>query len=119
MGPSLKINGVEGNSPVASEVFNASDHGITRLQGAVFLEDVLYLCGNINVNDNKGTKGRMVKFKLNSSENHPMSVVFNTVEYGTNKTTFDHGWNALELSPDKKIYLCKYRSTYRPRGGAG
>lgn len=97
-----EIKGVEGNAPVAEEVFNATDHGITRLQGAVFLEDVLFLCGNINVNDNKGTKGRMVKYTLGSSD-PAMSVVFNTVEYGTNKTTFDHGWNALEISPDKKF----------------
>jgi glucose/arabinose dehydrogenase len=35
-----------------------------------------------------------------------MSVVFNTVEYGANKTIFDHGWNAMVLSPDKKyIYV--------------
>jgi hypothetical protein len=35
-----------------------------------------------------------------------MSVVFNTVEYGANKTIYDHGWNAMVISPDNKyIYV--------------
>jgi glucose/arabinose dehydrogenase len=105
-GEVYEIKNIDGGSPVAEVVFSAEDHGITRLQGAAFLNDQLFLCGNINVNDNKGTKGRMVKFQLQSSGNHIMTEVFNTVEYGTNKTTFDHGWNALEISPDKKfIYV--------------
>lgn len=102
-GDVFEITGIEGNSPVAEEIFNVSDHGISRLQGAVFLDDVLFLCGNISVNDNKGTKGRMVKFALSPAGKHAMTEVFNTVEYGTNKTTFDHGWNALEISPDKNF----------------
>lgn len=105
-GSVFEIKDIDGNSPAAEEVFNAEDHGITRLQGAVFLHNMLFLCGNISVNNNKGTKGRMVRFDINSSGNHEMTEVFNTVEYGTNKTTFDHGWNALEISPDEKfIYV--------------
>ncbi|HLU90346.1 MAG TPA: hypothetical protein VKZ51_10975, partial [Cyclobacteriaceae bacterium] len=66
----------------------------------------LFLCGNISVNNNKGTKGRMVRIDLDGSGGHQLVEVFNTVEYGTNKTTFDHGWNALEISPDKEhIYV--------------
>lgn len=86
-------------------VFTAEDHAITRLQGVAFLDNILFLCGNISVNDGKGTKGRMVRYDM--SEASPRLVeVFNTVEYGTNATTFDHGWNALEISPDKKfIYV--------------
>lgn len=91
------------DTPQAAEhkVFTAEDHGITRLQGAVFLKNTLFLCGNISANEGKGTKGRMVKYDLSKSE-PVMTEVFNTVEYGTNATTFDHGWNALEISPDKK-----------------
>lgn len=48
--------------------------------------------------------GRMVRFNLDSSKQ--MTVVFNTVEYGANKTIYDHGWNALAISPDQKyIYV--------------
>jgi len=87
------------------QVFSAEDHGITRLQGAAFLGNNLYLCGNISVNNGKGTKGRMVKYELLGSK-PKLIEVFNTVEYGTNATTFDHGWNALVVSPDKKfIYV--------------
>lgn len=95
------------DTPKAKEhqVFSAKDHGITRLQGAAFLGNTLYLCGNISVNEGKGTKGRMVKFEL-SGPAPKLKEVFNTVEYGTNATTFDHGWNALVISPDKKfIYV--------------
>ncbi len=87
------------------KVFSAEDHAITRLQGAAFLGNTMFLCGNISVNDGKGTKGRMVRYNLDEAS--PKLVeVFNTVEYGTNATTFDHGWNALEISPDQKyIYV--------------
>jgi len=45
-----------------------------------------------------------VRIDLDSSKK--MTVVFNTVEYGANKTIYDHGWNALVISPDKKyIYV--------------
>jgi len=95
------------DTPEAREhqIFSAEDHGITRLQGAAFLGNNLYLCGNISVNEGKGTKGRMVKYELSSSKSKLIEV-FNTVEYGTNATTFDHGWNALAISPDKRyIYV--------------
>lgn len=89
-------------TPIAEEILTAADHGITRLQGAAFSGDNLFLCGNINVNNGRGTKGRMVRYKMGTSGKPPMTTVFNTVEYGTNATTFDHGWNALEISPDGK-----------------
>lgn len=95
------------DTPKAAEhlMFKAEDHGITRLQGAEFLNNTLYLCGNISANGGKGTKGRMIKYDL-SKVKPVLTEVFNTVEYGTNATTFDHGWNALVVSPDKKyIYV--------------
>lgn len=100
-----EIKKIDSKSPLSEKVFSAKDHGITRLQGAAFLDNTLFLCGNISVNNEKGTKGRMVRFDLNSSGRR-MTVVFTTVEYGTNKTTFDHGWNALVISPDEQyIYV--------------
>jgi glucose/arabinose dehydrogenase len=91
-----------GGNPVAEQILSAADHGITRLQGAIFSGNNLFLCGNTSVNNGKGTKGRMVRYDLKSAGKPQMTVVFNTVEYGTNATTFDHGWNALEVSPDGK-----------------
>src|SRR5690606_8628700 len=46
-GEVYEIKGLGGDSPVAEAVFSAEDHGITRLQGAAFLNDQLFLCGNI------------------------------------------------------------------------
>lgn len=89
--------------PESKMIFSSADHGITRLQGAVFFNDQLFLCGNISVNNGKGTKGRMVRYDGISTSKPQLNVVFNTVEYGTNATTFDHGWNALEISKDGKF----------------
>ena len=97
----FRVNTSSG-SPVSEQILSAADHGITRLQGAIFAGNNLFLCGNISVNNGKGNKGRMVRFNIKPSGKPEMSVVFNTVEYGTNATTFDHGWNALEVSPDGK-----------------
>lgn len=94
---------IENGKPVSKKILSAEDHGITRLQGAAFHGSKLFLAGNINVNNNKGNKGRMVRYDLLPDKApSPLTVVFNTVEYGANKTTFDHGWNALEISPDGK-----------------
>ncbi len=95
-----------GDQPTSVKILSATDHGITRLQGAAFHKNTLFLAGNINVNNNKGNKGRMVRYEILPDGSKPeMSVVFNTVEYGANKTTFDHGWNALEISPNGKYIL--------------
>ena len=86
---------------VAEKIFSSIDHGIDVLQGAVFLDNNLFLCGNSYPEKKTSTKGRMVRFDL-QSQSHSMTVVFNTVEYGANKTIYDHGWNAMVLSSDRK-----------------
>ncbi len=104
-GDVYKIADFDTDNAVSKKMFSAKDHGITRLQGAAFLNNTLFLCGNISVNEGKGTKGRMVNYNLDLPT-PVLTEVFNTVEYGTNATTFDHGWNALEISPDGKyIYV--------------
>jgi hypothetical protein len=67
------------------------------------MKNSLFLCGNVSTPDNKRTYGRMVRFDLQPTGVPKMTVVFNTVEYGANKTVFDHGWNALVISPDEKF----------------
>ena len=101
----FQIKNLDSKQPVSEKMYSVNDHGITRLQGAAFLNNRLFLCGNIDSNIHKSTKGRMVSFNLDSPGRHP-AVIFNTVEYGANKTIYDHGWNALEISPDGKyIYV--------------
>ncbi|MCE6989460.1 sorbosone dehydrogenase family protein [Dyadobacter sp. CY323] len=101
-GDVLKIEMVNGK-PQSKKLLTVEDHGIPRLQGTAFHGNTLFLAGNVSVNNNKGNKGRMVRYEMKTGNEKPeMTVVFNTVEYGANKTTFDHGWNALEISPDGK-----------------
>lgn len=84
------------------KILSLNDHGISRLQGAVFLNDQLFLCGNVDLNDKKGTSGRMVRCRVDTAGASELTVVFNTDEYGSNRTIYDHGWNALAISADEK-----------------
>src|SRR4030095_11113485 len=48
----------------------------------------------------------MVRAVPDDSGRYKIEVVFTTVEYGANKTIYDHGWNAAVISPEKKyIYV--------------
>jgi cytochrome c553 len=106
-GDVFKINGLNTKQPGSEKILSGKDHGISRLQGAIFNKNTLFLCGNVDTNNKRVTHGRMVRFEFNKSDSIPtMSVVFNTVLYGANKTIYDHGWNALAISPDGKyIYV--------------
>ena len=100
------IKNVNSGQPVSEMIFSVKDHGIAVLQGAVFWNNHLFLCGNVYSDNKRSTHGRMVRFNLDSSKQSQMSVVFNTVEYAANKTIYDHGWNAMAISPDNKfIYV--------------
>ncbi len=100
-GEVYRIKGLTGKTPVAEKILTVEDHGIPRLQGSAIYKNTLFLTGNTKVNNGLGNKGRMVRYDLKTAK-PTMSVVFNTVEYGTNRTIFDHGWNAMEVSPDGK-----------------
>ena len=97
----------QNNGAVVSEqILTVNDHGINKLQGAVFSGSELFLCGNTTENSNRGTRGRLVRFSITPKSKPKLTVVFNTEVYGLNATTWDHGWNALVLSPDKQyIYI--------------
>ncbi|MFA6946102.1 MAG: hypothetical protein WC220_09390, partial [Pedobacter sp.] len=87
-------------SLVSEKILTVEDHGINKLQGAAFAGTELFLCGNTTENSNRGTRGRLVRFSIVPNRNPRMTVVFNTEVYGLNATTWDHGWNALVVSPD-------------------
>ncbi|MGC4038102.1 MAG: c-type cytochrome [Chitinophagaceae bacterium] len=104
-GDVFRINNLN-KEPSGQKIISKNDHGISRLQGAVFYKNSLFLCGNVDTNSKKVTRGRMVRFDLGTKDSLKMTVVFNTVNYGANKTIYDHGWNALAISPDGKyIYV--------------
>ena len=87
-------------SLVSEKIISLEDHGINKLQGAVFAGSELFLCGNTIENNNRGTRGKLVRFSITPKNKPSLTVVFNTEPYGLNATTWDHGWNALEMSPD-------------------
>jgi len=101
-GDVFKITNLKSGHPDSVKVLTAADHGIGRLQGAIWNNNTLFLCGNIDLNNRKGTSGRMVRFEFEKSGPPEMSVVFTTPEYPANKTIYDHGWNALAISRDGK-----------------
>lgn len=88
---------------VSEKILTVENHGINKLQGAAFAGSELFLCGNTTENSNKGTRGRLVRFSIVPNTIPKMTVVFNTEEYGLNGSTWDHGWNALVLSPDEQF----------------
>ncbi len=97
-----RIKNIESNEPASQEMLSAKDHGITQLQGAVFLGNSIFLCGNVPDKIHKTTKGQMVRVSFKDTTVSQMKVVFHTVDYPANKTIYDHGWNALEISADEK-----------------
>ncbi|MBL7697442.1 MAG: c-type cytochrome [Chitinophagaceae bacterium] len=102
----FQVRNFNTKNAISKKILTVKDHGITRLQGAEFVKNQLFLSGNVDDTAKKATGGRMVKFETDTAGAHNMTVVFNTVMYGTNKTIYDHGWNALAASPDGKyIYV--------------
>ncbi len=100
------------SAPYTVKILSVKDHGINRLQGAALSGNYLFLAGNVDLENKKGTRGRMVKYLLtgldtmSKTDSLKIKVVFTTSMYGSNKTIYDHGWNALELSQDEKfIYV--------------
>jgi mono/diheme cytochrome c family protein len=98
----FQVKNFDSKNAVSRKILSVKDHGITRLQGAVFVKNQMFLCGNVDDLEKKGTGGRMVRFEIDTAGAKNMTVVFTTVMYGSNKTIYDHGWNALAVSPDQK-----------------
>jgi glucose/arabinose dehydrogenase/cytochrome c5 len=101
-GDVFHIKNYNGAEPSYEKILTVKEHGITRVQGAIFLNNTLFLCGNVDTANKTITKGRMVRYTIGGKDSSKISVVFNTTSYGSNKTIYDHGWNALALSPDGK-----------------
>ncbi|WP_336517860.1 c-type cytochrome [Pollutibacter soli] len=94
--------------PNALKILDKEKHHINRLQGAAIAGNNLFLAGNVDLENKKGTSGRMVKYILPENfrdfifDSTRLELVMKTVVYGSNKTIYDHGWNAIEVSPDGK-----------------
>ncbi len=92
--------------PHPIQIYSAADHGITRLQGAAFMDSTLFLIGNFKVNNGKGTKGIGMRSTLEPDGGRALSILFVTEEIGSTKTIFDHGFNGIAIDPEKKsLYI--------------
>lgn len=89
--------------PVSVRIATAEDHGITRLQGMEFIDSTLFLIGNAEANEGRGTKGVGMRGRLFPDGSRTWSTMFVTEEFGTTQTTFDHGFNATIASPDLRF----------------
>ncbi len=101
-GEVYRVNESSNSQPVPEKMFSAADHGITRLQGAAFVDSALFLVGNISVNNKKGTKGIMMRGDLTVTGGRAWTQVFITEEIGSTKTLYDHGFNGLAVEPGKQ-----------------
>ncbi|HQS06156.1 MAG TPA: hypothetical protein PLT16_11030, partial [Daejeonella sp.] len=81
----------QNGSIISEQILTVKDHGINKLQGAIFAGSELFLCGNTTENNNRGTRGRLVRFSIVPNSIPKMTIVFNTEAYGLNATTWDHG----------------------------
>lgn len=88
---------------VSELLYTAEDHGVTRLQGIVFHEGVLYLSGNIEVNDDLGTKGIVMRGRPGPDGTRSWELVARTIEHGGAQTTFDHGFNDITVDPEGRF----------------
>ena len=101
-GDVFHVKDLKATEPSYEKILSFAKHGISRVQGALFVGNVLYLCGNVDTSNKTITRGKMVSVDLGSKDSAKVSVVFTTTNYGSNKTIYNHGWNAMALSPDKK-----------------
>lgn len=88
--------------PYSEQVLSFEDHGIKELQGAAFLDSTLFLIGNTPVKKGLATRGIGMRADLQPNGKRALSILFLTAEIGGNKTIFDHGFNGIVVSPDKK-----------------
>ncbi|WKN32667.1 cytochrome c class I [Porifericola rhodea] len=88
------------------KLYDVKDHGIESLQGMYFLDSSLYLVGNKFYQDNKATKGIVMRGQLAQEGKYKWDTLAITEAYGKPKTLYSHEFNGIALSPDQQfIYI--------------
>ena len=82
------------------KVYTVEDHGIAYLQGMRFYDSLLFLAGNIRVNDEKALKGKVVRGHLNAAGSYEFTLLAITEAYAKPKTLYSHEFNGIAISPD-------------------
>lgn len=101
--------------------YSSTDHGITYLQGIIFRDSVMYLCGNI-WNSTTGI-GKIVKGVLQPNGSRNWVDIVTTDIYPTASSYGDHGFAGITISPDgNSIFVSSGSRTHlgeiRDNGGA-
>lgn len=86
--------------------YTVKDHGITSLQGFRFFNNLMFLVGNIESNEGKGTKGKIVRGKRNTEGKYQFELLAITEDYGRTGTLYSHEFNGIAVDPEGKfIYV--------------
>ncbi len=94
------------DSLFAEKAYDLSDHGIESLQGMAFYDSMLFLVGNKFYDDNKATKGIVMRGRLDQKGQYAWDTLAITDLYGKPKTLYSHEFNGIAVSPDGQyIYV--------------
>jgi len=77
--------------------FDASQHGLTRVQGLCFLDSTMFLAGNLW--GNTTGVGLIVKGKLMPDGTRQWTTIVVTEAYPTSSPYGDHGFTGINLDP--------------------
>jgi glucose/arabinose dehydrogenase len=84
------------------KIYTVKDHGVEALQGMLFHDSLLFLVGNKFYNDNKATKGIIMRGQLNRTGSHEWDTLAISALYAKPKTLYSHEFNGIAISPDGK-----------------
>ncbi|WPP48628.1 cytochrome c class I [Catalinimonas niigatensis] len=88
------------------KIYTVEDHGIESLQGMHFQDSSIFLVGNKFYNDNRATKGIVIRGKLDAEHTYVWDTLAITELYGKPKTLYSHEFNGIAMGPDKNyIYV--------------
>ena len=96
----------EGKAKTELFILGIKSHNIYRVQGMLWHKNTLYITGNEVDEVNKKSKGKVIKFPINSdgSPGQPINVL-TTDYYGNSNVLFDHNFSALCLNKTKDSLL--------------
>jgi hypothetical protein len=77
--------------------YTVEDHGITSLQGFRLYNDLMFLVGNVESNEGKGTKGKIVRGKRNIEGKFEFELLAITEDYGRTGTLYSHEFNGIAI----------------------
>lgn len=88
------------------KVYTVEDHGVESLQGMYFLDSSIFLVGNKFYNNNRATKGIVMRGKLGAEEKYVWDTLAITEVYGKPKTLYSHEFNGITADTEGRyIYV--------------